>query len=81
MDSACIFLSTIWLKSHFESAPILGFSVLAKSIERDLCVIDTYDRQLSLIQLVIILVVVGVILWAFNSYRPMRDTIKKILND
>jgi len=54
---------------------------LAKSIERDLCVIDTYDPQLSLIQFVIILVVVGVILWAINSYRPMRDTIKKILND
>ena len=42
--------------------------------------IDTYDPQLSLIQFVIILVVVGVILWAINSYRPMRDTIKKILN-
>lgn len=35
---------------------------------------------MPLIQLVIILVVVGVILWVINSYIPMQDTIKKILN-
>ena len=35
---------------------------------------------MPLIQLVIILVVVGVILRAINSYIPMQDTIKKILN-
>jgi hypothetical protein len=35
---------------------------------------------MSLINLVIILVVVGVILWLINSYIPMQATIKKILN-
>lgn len=35
---------------------------------------------MSLIQLVITLVVVGVILWLINSYIPMQSTIKKILN-
>jgi len=33
-----------------------------------------------LIQLVIVLVVVGVVLWVINSYIPMQATIKKILN-
>ena len=35
---------------------------------------------MPLIQLVIILVVVGVLLWVINSYIPMQATIKKILN-
>jgi len=35
---------------------------------------------MPLIQLVIILVVVGVILWLINTYIPMQSTIKKILN-
>jgi hypothetical protein len=36
---------------------------------------------MPLIQLVIVLVVVGVILWVINSYMPMQQaTIKKILN-
>ncbi len=35
---------------------------------------------MPLIQLVIVLVVVGVILWLINSYIPMQGTIKKILN-
>ncbi|MFH2064496.1 MAG: Thivi_2564 family membrane protein [Pseudomonadota bacterium] len=35
---------------------------------------------MPLIQLVIILVAVGVILWIINSYIPMQSTIKKILN-
>jgi hypothetical protein len=35
---------------------------------------------MPLIQLVIILVVVGVVLWVINSYIPMQSTIKKILN-
>jgi hypothetical protein len=37
-------------------------------------------KSMSLIQLVIILVVVGVILWAINNYIPMQANIKKILN-
>ena len=35
---------------------------------------------MPLVQLVVILVVVGVILWVINSYIPMQSTIKKILN-
>jgi len=35
---------------------------------------------MPLIQLVIILVVVGLILWVINSYIPMQATIKRILN-
>jgi hypothetical protein len=35
---------------------------------------------MPLINLVIILVVVGLILWVINSYIPMQATIKKILN-
>ncbi len=35
---------------------------------------------MPLIQLVIVLVVVGLILWGINSYIPMQATIKKILN-
>jgi hypothetical protein len=35
---------------------------------------------MPLIQLVIVLVVVGVILWLINSYIPMQATIKKLLN-
>jgi len=35
---------------------------------------------MSLIQLVVVLVVVGVLLWAINSYIPMQSTIKRILN-
>jgi len=35
---------------------------------------------MPLIQLVMVLVVVGVILWVINSYIPMQATIKKILN-
>ena len=35
---------------------------------------------MSLISLIIVLVVVGVIMWAVNAYIPLQDTIKKILN-
>jgi hypothetical protein len=35
---------------------------------------------MPLIQLIIVLVVVGVILWVINRYIPMQTTIKKILN-
>ena len=35
---------------------------------------------MPLINVVIVLVVVGVILWVINSYIPMQSTIKKILN-
>ena len=35
---------------------------------------------MPLLQLLIVLVVVGVILWVINNYIPMQSTIKKILN-
>ena len=35
---------------------------------------------MPLIQLIIVLVVVGVILWLINNYIPMDATIKRILN-
>ena len=35
---------------------------------------------MSLISLVVTLIVVGVLLWAVNSYIPMDAKIKKILN-
>jgi hypothetical protein len=35
---------------------------------------------MPLINLVIVLVVVGVLLWGINSYIPMQATVKKILN-
>jgi hypothetical protein len=35
---------------------------------------------MSLLQVAIILIVVGVVLWLVNSYIPMQATIKKILN-
>jgi hypothetical protein len=35
---------------------------------------------MPLIQIVIVLVVVGSILWVVNNYLPMQSTIKSILN-
>lgn len=35
---------------------------------------------MPLLQLVIVLVAVGVILWVINNYIPMQSTLKKILN-
>jgi hypothetical protein len=35
---------------------------------------------MSLISLVVVLIVVGVLLWLVNSYIPMDDKIKTILN-
>ena len=37
-------------------------------------------NTMPLIQLVLVLVVVGVVLWVINRYIPMQSTIKKILN-
>jgi 1-acyl-sn-glycerol-3-phosphate acyltransferase len=35
---------------------------------------------MPLLQVVIILIVVGVLMWLVNSYIPMQATMKKILN-
>jgi hypothetical protein len=37
-------------------------------------------NTMPLIQLVLVLVVVGVVLWVINTYIPMQATIKRILN-
>jgi cell division septal protein FtsQ len=37
-------------------------------------------KSMPLIQLVIVLVVVGVVLWVINTFIPMQRTMKKILN-
>ena len=38
------------------------------------------EVKMPLLQVVIILIVVGVLLWLVNSYIPMQATMKKILN-
>jgi hypothetical protein len=35
---------------------------------------------MPLLQILVVLVVVGVLLWLVNSYIPMQSTIKSILN-
>jgi hypothetical protein len=35
---------------------------------------------MTLLHVVIVLIVVGVLLWLVNSYIPMQETVKKILN-
>ena len=35
---------------------------------------------MPLLHVVIVLIVVGVLLWLVNSYIPMQETVKKILN-
>jgi hypothetical protein len=35
---------------------------------------------MPLLQILLVLVVVGVLLWLINSYIPMQSTIKSILN-
>ena len=35
---------------------------------------------MSLISLIIVIVVVGVLMWAINTYIPMESGIKKLLN-
>ena len=35
---------------------------------------------MPLLQVVIVIIVVGVLLWLVNTYIPMQSTLKKILN-
>ena len=35
---------------------------------------------MSVIQLIVVLVVIGVVLWLINTYVPMNSSIKTILN-
>jgi hypothetical protein len=38
------------------------------------------ERAMELIQIVVLLIVIGVLLWAVNQYLPMDEKIKSILN-
>jgi hypothetical protein len=38
------------------------------------------EREMPLLQILVVLVVVGVLLWLVNSFIPMQGTIKSILN-
>jgi hypothetical protein len=38
------------------------------------------EKVMPLLQIVMILIVVGVLLWLVNAYIPMQGTIKSILN-
>ena len=73
-------------KGHPLSAPTTeSFNTLRYPTERGefhLAVNVYHERRniMPLINLVIVLVVVGVVLWVINSYIPMQATIKKILN-
>ena len=35
---------------------------------------------MDLLSLIILLVVIGVLMWAVNTYIPMQESIKKLLN-
>lgn len=41
--------------------------------------IECYRRRMSLIGLVVVIVVVGVLLWAVESFLPMSAPIKRLL--
>jgi ABC-type glucose/galactose transport system permease subunit len=43
-------------------------------------VINKEGKPMPLIQLIVILVIVGVIMWVVNAYIPMQANIKNILN-
>jgi hypothetical protein len=38
------------------------------------------DIEMPLLQILMVLVVVGVLLWVVNSFIPMQGTIKSLLN-
>jgi hypothetical protein len=38
------------------------------------------EREMPLLQILLVLVVIGVLLWLVNSFIPMQGTIKSILN-
>jgi len=38
------------------------------------------EREMPLLQILVVLVVIGVLLWLVNSFIPMQSTIKSILN-
>ncbi len=41
---------------------------------------DERNNTMPLVQVIIVLIVVGIVLWLINKYIPMQPTIKNILN-
>jgi hypothetical protein len=52
------------------------------ALERQECLPakETGDIEMPLLQILMVLVVVGVLLWLVNSFIPMQGQIKSILN-
>lgn len=44
------------------------------------CDKEEVDNLMPLLQILIVLVVIGVLLWLVNSFLPMQGTIKSLLN-
>jgi hypothetical protein len=44
------------------------------------CDEEEVDSLMPLLQILIVLVVIGVLLWLVNSFIPMQGTIKSLLN-
>jgi hypothetical protein len=47
---------------------------------RSVCLRREGDSEMPLLQILMVLVVVGVLLWLVNSFIPMQGQIKSILN-
>jgi hypothetical protein len=47
---------------------------------RIVCLRREGDSSMPLLQILIVLIVVGLLLWLVNSFIPMQGTIKSILN-
>jgi hypothetical protein len=50
------------------------------SADWNACLRREGDSSMPLLQILIVLVVVGLLLWLVNSFIPMQGTIKSILN-
>jgi hypothetical protein len=47
---------------------------------RSVCLRREGDKKMPLLQILMVLIVVGVLLWLVNSFIPMQGTIKSLLN-
>jgi len=77
----CQLKHALW-QAHIASAFILELFKVEYShvLEVMVAKTDHYQKtggQMPLIQLVLVLVVVGLVLWVINSYIPMQSTIKE----
>jgi hypothetical protein len=72
-------VSTHWMSSHMmpphiEFADELEIRETGKAIEKG------GQQAMPLMQIVLVLIVVGIVLWLINRFIPMQGTIKGILN-